>query len=144
MRHTAAILSAALASAHVHPDLQHVDFTGAQFTLYKFPQAAYPNAVCLDGTQAGVYFQPGFGADANKWMFYFQGGGWCYSVADCVGRSKTSLGSSSGWAPTGSMGGMLSDNNVSNPYFAGWTKVGLPSTSSPRPRGEPCVIHRTP
>lgn len=115
----------ALAASAVHPDLEFVDYTGAQFNLYMFNKQTYPNAVCLDGTQGGVYFQPGFGADANKWMIYFQGGGWCYSEADCVGRSKTNLGSSKNWAPTGSMGGMLSSNNVSNPYFAGWSKVWL-------------------
>ena len=62
----------------------------------------------------------------NKWMIYFQGGGWCYSVADCIGRSKGNLGSSSKWAPTGSMAGMLSADNATNPYFAGWTKVISP------------------
>lgn len=58
-------------------------------------------------------------------MIYFQGGGWCYSVADCIGRSKGTLGSSSQWATTGSIGGIMSNNNATNPYFAGWSKVWL-------------------
>lgn len=128
MRHLVLVI-ATVAAIAVHPDLEHVKFGGpnasAQFTLYKFPAATYPEAVCLDGTQAGIYFQPGFGPDANKFMFYFQGGGWCYSLADCVGRSKGNLGSSTNWAATGSMGGMLSMDQTTNPYFAGWTKVWL-------------------
>ena len=29
------------------------------------------NAVALDGTPAVFYYQPGTGADANNWAFYF-------------------------------------------------------------------------
>lgn len=88
MRSSLVALAAVAASAAIHPDLDFIDYAGeaqvgfdqppstltlphlltdppaAQFTLFKFPQATYPNAVCLDGTQGGVYFQPGFGADA--------------------------------------------------------------------------------
>ncbi len=41
----------------------------------------------------------GQGAQANKWVLFIQGGGWCYSVSECYGRSQTDLGSSKSWPP---------------------------------------------
>lgn len=47
-------------------------------------------AVCLDGTDAGFYFSPYTGGDANKnkWQLYFQGGGW-YALA--ASRARRAL-----------------------------------------------------
>ncbi len=42
--------------------------TAAQFQLFMLND---PMAVCLDGTPAGFYWQPGSGADAYNWMIYF-------------------------------------------------------------------------
>jgi len=47
------------------------------FKLIMLPNSAASNAVCLDGTPYGIYWQAGSGSGANNWMVYFQGGGWC-------------------------------------------------------------------
>lgn len=108
----------------------------AQFQLKLLDAATYPMAKCLDGTQGGFYIAAGTGANASRWMVHTQGGGWCTSDADCLGRSKTPLGSSSGWAATGcpsgtappcyadgGSNGMLSNHSGVNPDLWGWTKV---------------------
>eukprot|EP00294_Goniomonas_avonlea_P008479 CAMPEP_0114555252 /NCGR_PEP_ID=MMETSP0114-20121206/8651_1 /TAXON_ID=31324 /ORGANISM="Goniomonas sp, Strain m" /LENGTH=419 /DNA_ID=CAMNT_0001740367 /DNA_START=11 /DNA_END=1270 /DNA_ORIENTATION=- len=84
-------------------------------------------AVCLDGTPAGFYFAPAWGdaANANNWQIYFQGGGWCYDEMDCLGRSKGSLGSSTGWGPTSSMGGIMSSDCTINPDFCQFNRVHM-------------------
>jgi len=54
---------------------------------------------------------------------------WCIDEEDCLGRSKTSLGSSSSWPQTGTDGadggvaGMFSPDASVNPHFWNWTKV---------------------
>ncbi len=48
----------------------------------------------------------------------WQGGGWCESLIDCYGRSKTSLGSSKTFDPIvdfDQVGGYFSSNPESNP-----------------------------
>jgi len=57
------------------------------------------NAVCTDGTPAVYYFKPsaslndGTGSGglqaSNTWIFYLEGGGWCYDVASCQARCGT-------------------------------------------------------
>jgi hypothetical protein len=82
---------------------------------------------CLDGSPYGIYWSPGTGNGTTNWMVYFQGGGWCYSEADCYGRSKGSLGSSTKWAKTSNpMGGLMSDDCTANPQFCTWNKVWMP------------------
>ena len=51
------------------------------------------NAACLDGTAPIYYHRPGTGSGKDKWFVHQQGGGWCYDLASCVGRSQGSLGS---------------------------------------------------
>jgi hypothetical protein len=53
------------------------------------------------------------------------GGGWCYSAIDCLGRSKTNLGSSLKWPKTYCAGGMMADDPVANPDFASFNRVVL-------------------
>jgi len=85
------------------------DFSNApaQFQLYKLEEGNSFGAMALDGSPAAFYFHEG---SSDNWAFYFQGGGWCYSLADCWGRSQGNLGSSTRLPPTGSMGGLLSDD----------------------------------
>ena len=51
------------------------------FTYYSFaglskaPGDNYDMARCLDGTPTGIAVRPGVGADANKWLVWFEGGG---------------------------------------------------------------------
>ena len=45
----------------------------------------------------------------------FQGGGWCYSEADCWGRSKGTLGSSHGLPATSRLGGIMGSVRAPTP-----------------------------
>ena len=83
-------------------------------------------AVCLDGTPGGFYFSPATNnANKDNWQIYFQGGGWCYDELDCWGRSNGNLGSSKGWAKTGSLGGLLSSDCEKNPDFCNFNRVWM-------------------
>ncbi|CAE6923365.1 PAE5 [Symbiodinium natans] len=81
-------------------------------------------AVCLDGTPPVYYLRRGFGAGVNKWYVHHQGGGWCESLDDCVGRSRTALGSSSSYpASVGLEAGYFSANASVNPMMYNWNIV---------------------
>lgn len=85
---------------------------------------AATGAQCLDGTPGAFYFQPGNGNGSNKWYIHHQGGGWCESLDDCLGRSKTGLGSSNGYPDTASLGGgYFSNDPAQNPLMYNWNKV---------------------
>ena len=62
--------------------------------LVKLPTdiAQSTGAVCLDGTPPAFYIQTN--PASTKWIIFIQGGGWCYDERECLGRSKTNLGSS--------------------------------------------------
>jgi hypothetical protein len=58
--------------------------------------AARDGAVAIDGS-AGSYHiakSPPSSPNASKWHVHLQGGGWCWTVADCAGRALGSKGSS--------------------------------------------------
>ena len=55
---------------------------------------SYSQAMCMDGTRPAYYLRPGSGTGASKWLVFFEGGGWCYSLEACKLRAKTDLGSS--------------------------------------------------
>lgn len=86
-------------------------------------------AKCLDGSVPSYYYN--FATDpalANRWVLAMHGGGWCYDLEDCVGRSKSSLGSSIVAAkehPDLGVGGILSDDSDANPLFAGANRIYL-------------------
>eukprot|EP01116_Phalansterium_solitarium_P002518 TRINITY_DN12574_c0_g1_i1.p1 TRINITY_DN12574_c0_g1~~TRINITY_DN12574_c0_g1_i1.p1 ORF type:complete len:428 (-),score=116.14 TRINITY_DN12574_c0_g1_i1:145-1350(-) len=113
-----------------------ISATTGQFTLQLLDLEQYPMATCLDGSPGGFYFAPGSGSGSSSWMVHFQGGGWCINDNDCLGRSKTALGSSRGWGTggcpnasspvcyaDGGAGGMLSSNPAVNPDLYNWNKV---------------------
>ena len=58
--------------------------------------------VCLDGSPPGFYYSPAPAGSAhnNSWVLYLQGGAWCTDKDACLVRSKTELGSSTGWNET--------------------------------------------
>ena len=87
--------------------------------------AAGPDhAKCLDGTPPVYYHTPGWGDGADKWFIHQQGGGWCYSIEDCVGRSKGSLGSNSKDPKTRTLsGGYFAFDNTTNPLMWNWNKI---------------------
>lgn len=100
-------------------------------------------AVCLDGSPPGYHIQP---KDLERWTIHLQGGGWCVSKGDCMGRSKGALGSSKSYmtdmdailagSPTGSgwngstpdhgdggAHGIFSSEPTVNPDFYNHTKA---------------------
>lgn len=110
--------------------------------LLKKQQAA-TGAACLDGSPPGFYWEAGTGADANKWVVFLNGGGWCYTLApspedpfgipggpkatgwgnadSCWGRSKSGLGSSlPAYHPPTAKGGWLANTPMTN-----WSKANV-------------------
>merc|ERR1719348_1688028 len=58
---------------------------------------------CNDGSPGGFYYRPSTDtAGENKWIFYLQGGGWCWNSTSCADRIDRNgnghLVSSSQWA----------------------------------------------
>lgn len=105
--------SAAGVAPHVDPEAPSSWSQGdTPFSLFKLaPNNAF-GALSLDGTPGAFYWREG---SSDNWAFYFQGGGWCYSLADCYGRSLGNLGSSKALPSTGTMGGLLSDDCTVSP-----------------------------
>lgn len=85
-----------------------------------------PKAKCLDGSSPAVYLHQG--EDKDKFLIYFQGGGYCEGTGlsqvldSCYQRSKTTLGSSKDLPETIEGEGYLS-TDPSASKFASWTKV---------------------
>jgi len=91
-------------------------------------QAKDKGAVCLDGSNPAMYVGKANGtADANKWVLYIKGGGWCYDEASCVQRSKSSLGSTDPKYVKDdfAFAGIASDSPLENPLMASWNHVVL-------------------
>jgi len=83
-------------------------------------------ARCLDGSPGAYYIRKGTGSGVNKWYIHHQGGGWCESLDDCLGRSKSALGSSTGYTPTAELGGgYFSPLPSDNPMMYNWNSVFL-------------------
>lgn len=98
----------------------------AAFTNWTLHLLSAPDAVCLDGSPAGFYWRAGSGADANKWVIFFEGGGWAVSPNDAYSRSLGPLGSSKSWASSTSAWvweGLLNPDCAVNPTFCHWTTV---------------------
>jgi len=81
-------------------------------------------AACLDGSPAAYYIHTGSGTGANKWFLHHQGGGYCTSLDDCLGRSRTNLGSSKTYGRDSDLGGgyFATDANT-NPLMYNWNMV---------------------
>ena len=58
------------------------------------------NVKCLDGSPAGYYVD---GTASSKWVFWLEGGGACFTEADCEQRARTALGSSTKWKGFGQL-----------------------------------------
>ena len=91
-------------------------------------------AVCMNGSPGGYYYRKGYGDGATKWVFAFQGGGYCATPADCAARSLTKLGGSNNtkphdwpeqWQDLGISGGTIENN----PFSYNWCR---PPASFPR------------
>ena len=81
-------------------------------------------ARCLDSTPAAYYIHKG--TASTKWYIHHQGGGWCESWDDCLGRSGGDLGSSKGYPATSDLGsGYFSTDPAQNPMMHDWNMVFL-------------------
>jgi hypothetical protein len=88
-------------------------------------------ASCLDGTPTGLYYHLGSGKNKNKFMIYFNSGGFCEgttvaeTLESCYQRTNGNLGSTKKATPTRSFDteGLLSTLPEVNPVFYDWTKI---------------------
>ena len=87
-------------------------------------------AKCLDGSPPAYYIRKGQGINSTKYIIYFQGGGWCYTLKECLARSTTPLGSSTSYPNSipanQSKGGIVDPTLSKNPNFYTWTHVYVP------------------
>ena len=67
----------------------------------------------------------GSGTGAKKYILHLEGGGWCFTLDQCFGRTKMSLGSSKSWPDTKEIDGVFSDDPSVNPDFYNWNGVFL-------------------
>jgi hypothetical protein len=103
-----------------------------------------PNALCLDGSPGSYYIETN--SSSTVWVLQIQGGGWCYDEAACLGRSKTSLGSSTKLASSFTGTGVLSDKASVNGDLAAANKVHLnycDGASFSGTRKDPLVVNGT-
>ena len=59
--------------------------------LHLYEDAEENKLLCNDGSPAGYYLRPA-PEDAediarNRWIFYLEGGGWCWNVTQCLIRA---------------------------------------------------------
>ena len=107
-------------------------------------------APCLDGSAAALYVKPGTGADADKVILFWEGGGWCLSLEDCLARSNTTLGSSLAYPPhtTGySVRDLLQPDCAVNPRFCNYASAYAPycdGASRSSRAAEPVVVDGKP
>lgn len=100
-------------------------------SAYEVKKIQDPSAKCLDGTQGVYYISNGSGLNKTKFLFYFEGGGWCGSrdlnktLQSCYDRSKTDRGSTLTDVKNKTMnsGGPLSGNSSVNRLFYDWNRV---------------------
>jgi hypothetical protein len=84
-------------------------------------------------------FQIVSGSGKNKWVIFHQGGGWCGSLMDCEGRSKTDLGSSKNYPATSDLTAasrILSNDANANPLMYNWNAYVNTQETPSSPIGE--------
>lgn len=84
-------------------------------------------AKCIDGSLPAYYIRYGIDSGRNKWIIFFQGGGWCYDIESCLNRSKKSLGSSKEYPSRikRSTSSILYDDSKINPMTYNWNTVDI-------------------
>lgn len=119
----AALLVLLLALGRAH-DADSFDVAAGPFKQVLLPQsvASATGAVCLDGTPPAMYVD--LNTTSRKWILFMQGGAWCHTPEECLARSKTPLGSTSGMPTSGpvswEVSALMSRNTTENPYFSTW------------------------
>ena len=99
-------------------------------TLSMLPDSV--GAKCLDGTNAGYYYQPYTSSEGNKkWIIFLNGGGECDNKNGCLQQAQTALGSSKYFKPEVDANGWFagSDDCNVNPLFCEWNHVFDPYCS---------------
>jgi hypothetical protein len=104
-----------------------------EWEIHTVNSTNFPLAVCLDGSPGAYYVRRGSNgnSEAEKVLFFFQGGGWCSmrgqknnTVTDCLARANTFLGSTKKSFSTMMLNqGYLSTDPKVNPAFHDWTTV---------------------
>ena len=89
----------------------------------------YPDAKCLDGTQAGYYYEEG--STNKKWVIYLNGGGECDNKEACEAQMSNALGSSKYFKASQDSTGwyIASPYCTNNPDFCTWNHVLNPYCS---------------
>ena len=114
-------------------------------------------AMCLDGSNYKFWFKRGNGSGINKWMFNWQGAGFCgtdgINILDsCLDRSTGIFGSSSSYGENGStttsteVWGFFSSIQDFNPVFYNWNKIFIISCDGANHQGslkDPIVYNGT-
>jgi O-palmitoleoyl-L-serine hydrolase len=86
------------------------------------------SAVCNDGSPYAYFL--GLGTETDKWVFFQQGGSYCWDEDSCNSRGSNYM-SSNGLPSTETISvGILSDDASNNPYYAAWNKVLIPYCTS--------------
>jgi len=87
--------------------------TNVSLELHLYTDAEANKLLCNDGSPAGYYIRPA-PEDADqrakdRWIFYLEGGGWCWNVTQCfiriIGNGDTWLASSVNWPPAHTFNG---------------------------------------
>ncbi len=84
------------------------------------------NAKCIDGSSPAYYVRHGWSDGKDKWIVFFEGGGWCYDLEACKLRSATILGSSKAYPKclkNNAMNFYISARQGSNPLMHNWNTV---------------------
>lgn len=80
------------------------------------------DAVCIDGSDP-VYYLRRSAANSLNYLVFFEGGGWCYDLAQCYIRSSNFLGSSKNYPmclKQRHLSHYLDNNRDNNPTFFDW------------------------
>ncbi|KAJ9536831.1 hypothetical protein OSB04_029564 [Centaurea solstitialis] len=85
--------------------------------------AVAKGAVCLDGSAPAYHIDKGFGAGIDNWLVFFEGGGWCNNVTNCLARRDTRLGSSKEMLKVETFSGMFHNKPKYNPDFYDWNRI---------------------
>ncbi|KAK0084685.1 hypothetical protein PV325_006595 [Microctonus aethiopoides] len=85
---------------------------------------------CNDGSQAGFYLRKSHGS--KKWIIFLEGGWYCYDQKSCRNRwlKLRHLMTSTQWADTRDVGGILSPNPEENPHWWNVNHVFVPYCTS--------------
>ncbi|KAM3143650.1 hypothetical protein pb186bvf_004146 [Paramecium bursaria] len=104
------------------------------YTCFSIQQLQFvqdDEALCLDGTRGSYFFEQGSDDGANKYLVFFEGGGWIQGdtydlmLQYAYDRLSTSLGSSKFTPQTTQMTGIFSRNKAFNPTFYNWNTIHI-------------------